>query len=75
MTTQELQIKHNLSVYLLTTYFLSMQLSIQDATDYIRSVIANHGPEPYQYNMLNKCITYLAQAKSDRELLRHQLLT
>ena len=75
MTTQELQIKYNLSVYLLTTYFLSMQLSIQDATDYIRSVIANHGPEPYQYNMLNKCITYLAQAKSDTELLRHQLLS
>lgn len=51
-----------------------MQLSISEATEYIRSVIANNGPEPYQYNTLNKCISYLSRDKKT-ELLRHQLIT
>lgn len=52
-----------------------MQLTLQESTDYIRSVISNHGPEPYQYNTLNKCINYIAQTSEDTELLRHQLLS
>ncbi|MBS1536377.1 MAG: adenylate/guanylate cyclase domain-containing protein [Bacteroidetes bacterium] len=50
-----------------------MNLTIKQATDYIRSVIANRGSEPYQYNELNKYISYLIACTNNRELTFHQL--
>lgn len=52
-----------------------MKLTIHEAIDYIRSIIANNGPETYQYNTLNKCITYLSTDMSNTELLRRQLIS
>lgn len=52
-----------------------MKLTIHEAIDYIRSIVANNGPEPYQYNILNKCITYLSNGMSNTELLWHQLIS